>query len=227
MLINPEISRNRYREKMFASIVTGCVDRDHNVVHIPIEEAMKKTRAKLKARREQMLMNSSRRRADRVRAACERRVEMKRWALVSLSALLGLATQASAQPNVTSPVSCTPTNNAWVRRFLTDLAFRRRDRPGSPLGANYFGKRPIILAIVQYRCRMLCTEVLNGLVEALRAMPDEPGVAFEVLTISFRLAGEPDLAAEKKANYLGAIRSAPSRERAGTSSPERKKPSPD
>jgi protein SCO1/2 len=69
---------------------------------------------------------------------------------------------------------------------------------------DYFGKRPILLAIVQYRCRMLCTEVLNGLVEGLRGLPGEPGDQFEVLTVSFDAREAPELAAEKKANYLEA-----------------------
>ena len=43
-----------------------------------------------------------------------------------------------------------------------------RDEPGNgcTLG-DYFGKRPVILALVYYQCPMLCSEELNGLVGAL------------------------------------------------------------
>jgi protein SCO1/2 len=33
--------------------------------------------------------------------------------------------------------------------------------------ANYFGKKPAILALVYYQCPMLCSEELNGLTGAL------------------------------------------------------------
>src|SRR5262245_58326327 len=126
---------------------------------------------------------------------------MKRCALFTLAVLLGLTTSASAQPNVTSPVSMYSYEQRMGTQIPPDLTFR--DETGQEVRlSDYFGKRPIILAIVQYQCRMLCTEVLNGLVEALRAMPEEPGDAFEVLTISFDPREKYDLAAEKKANYL-------------------------
>ena len=35
---------------------------------------------------------------------------------------------------------------------------------------QYFRKRPVILTLVYYRCPMLCTLVLNGLVRALNAL---------------------------------------------------------
>ena len=35
---------------------------------------------------------------------------------------------------------------------------------------EYFGKRPVLLALVYYECPMLCTLVLNGLESSLRAL---------------------------------------------------------
>ena len=32
---------------------------------------------------------------------------------------------------------------------------------------DYFGRRPVVLALVYYECPMLCTQVLNGLVSSL------------------------------------------------------------
>jgi protein SCO1/2 len=126
---------------------------------------------------------------------------MKHYTLFTLAALLGLTASASAQPNVTSPVSMYSYEQRMGTQIPCDLTFRDETGREVRLG-DYFGKRPIILAIVQYRCRMLCTEVLNGLVETLRAMPGEPGDAFEVLTISFDPREKCDLAAEKKSSYL-------------------------
>jgi len=67
---------------------------------------------------------------------------------------------------------------------------------------DYFGKRPVILALVYYECPMLCTQVLNGLVSALGVMSFEPGREFDVVAVSFNPREGPGQASQKKANYL-------------------------
>jgi protein SCO1/2 len=67
---------------------------------------------------------------------------------------------------------------------------------------EFFGKRPVVLALVYYRCPMLCTLVLNGLVGTLRALEMQPGRDFDVLAVSFDPKDSWQLAAEKKQNYL-------------------------
>jgi protein SCO1/2 len=67
---------------------------------------------------------------------------------------------------------------------------------------EFFGKRPVILALVYYECPMLCTQVLNGLVAALGVMNFEPGREFDVVAVSFNPREGPGLASQKKANYL-------------------------
>jgi protein SCO1/2 len=67
---------------------------------------------------------------------------------------------------------------------------------------DYTGDKPIVLNLVYYGCPMLCGQVLNGLTRSLRALPMEPGKDFKVLTISFDPKEKPELAAEKKKNYL-------------------------
>ncbi|MBI3768326.1 MAG: SCO family protein [Deltaproteobacteria bacterium] len=83
-----------------------------------------------------------------------------------------------------------------------DLAFR--DESGAPVNlGQYFGTRPVILSLVYYQCPMLCTLVLNGLVRALRVLSFDPGREFEIVTVSFNPRETPELAATKKATYLG------------------------
>lgn len=83
-----------------------------------------------------------------------------------------------------------------------DLAFRdEEDRPVR-LG-DYFGSKPLILVLAYYRCPMLCTQVLNGLVAGLQGIPGyRIGREFNVLTVSFDPADTPQVAAKKKANYV-------------------------
>ncbi len=79
-----------------------------------------------------------------------------------------------------------------------------RDEAGRPvLLGNYFGRRPVILALVYYNCPMLCTQVLNGLVGALNVMSLDAGTDFEVVAVSFDARETPAMAAAKKDAYLG------------------------
>ena len=50
---------------------------------------------------------------------------------------------------------------------------------------EYFGKKPLILSLVYFRCPMLCSEVLAGLEGSLKALRFDVGDQFDVLTISF------------------------------------------
>jgi protein SCO1/2 len=82
-----------------------------------------------------------------------------------------------------------------------DLSFR--DEVGrTVLLSDYFGKRPVILALVYYNCPMLCTQVLNGLVSALRVMSLSAGRDFDVVAVSFDAREKPSDAAAKKNAYL-------------------------
>lgn len=69
---------------------------------------------------------------------------------------------------------------------------------------DYFGKRPVILALVYYDCPMLCNQVLNGLTGSLKGVNFEAGKDFEVIALSFdaRENDKPDLAKNKKASYM-------------------------
>ena len=82
-----------------------------------------------------------------------------------------------------------------------DLPFVDDSGTQTTLGV-YFGKRPVVLALVYYECPMLCTQVLNGLVSALGTMNLQAGRDFDVVAVSFNPKEGPGLASQKKANYL-------------------------
>jgi len=67
---------------------------------------------------------------------------------------------------------------------------------------SYFGKRPAILALVYYRCPMLCSEELDGLTGALQMVKYVPGKDFDILVVSIDPTEGTDLAAAKKREYL-------------------------
>src|SRR5437764_7019640 len=82
-----------------------------------------------------------------------------------------------------------------------DLVFRDETGKAVKLG-DYFGKRPLILSLVYFRCPMLCSEVLAGVEGSLKAISLDPGKDFDVLTVSFDPHDTPEAATQKKAEML-------------------------
>ena len=82
-----------------------------------------------------------------------------------------------------------------------DLVFRDESGQQVQLG-QYFGKKPVVLALVYYGCPMLCTQVLNGMVTSFRVLPFAIGKEFDVVTVSFDPRETSALAREKKKLYL-------------------------
>ena len=83
-----------------------------------------------------------------------------------------------------------------------DLTFH--DEHGNLVALRqYFGSKPVILALVYFNCPMLCTQVLNGLDRSLELIPMSIGKDFNVLTVSIDPTDRPVLAEAKQAVYLG------------------------
>ncbi len=83
-----------------------------------------------------------------------------------------------------------------------DLVFRDEHNNGITLRQLMNGK-PVILTLVYYQCPMLCTEVLNGTLNALKQVPLDMGKDFEVITLSIDPTERPILADAKHIMYAG------------------------
>ncbi|MBI4851145.1 MAG: SCO family protein [Acidobacteria bacterium] len=82
-----------------------------------------------------------------------------------------------------------------------DLKFR--DETGQEVALqSYFGKKPVVLALIYYNCPMLCTLVLNGLIHSLNTMSFVVGKEFDVVVVSFDSRETAELASAKKRAYL-------------------------
>lgn len=137
---------------------------------------------------------------------------IRRSIAVAATALVCSAS-AFAQVGVTAPNPGDPTSarpgllgkididQHLDRQLPLDLPFVDENGKQVRLG-DYFGKRPVVMALAYYECPMLCTQVLNGLVTALRVMNFEPGREFDVVVVSFNPREGPGLASQKKASYL-------------------------
>jgi protein SCO1/2 len=82
-----------------------------------------------------------------------------------------------------------------------DLPFVDENGKDVKLG-DYFGKRPVLLAMVYYECPMLCTQVLNGVTGALKVLNFNVGQEFDVVAVSINPKEGPGLASAKKQAYL-------------------------
>lgn len=82
-----------------------------------------------------------------------------------------------------------------------DLVFRDETGKQVRLG-DYFGKKPLILNLVYFRCPMLCSQVLSGVEGSLKALTFNVGNQFDVLTVSFDPKDTPEAATEKKADII-------------------------
>ena len=97
--------------------------------------------------------------------------------------------------------------NVGIDQKLNDsiplsLAFRD-ENGGSVRLSEFFGQKPVVLALVYYNCPMLCTQVLNGLDRSLRDVPMDIGRDFSVVTVSIDPSETAKLASAKRDLYTG------------------------
>lgn len=71
---------------------------------------------------------------------------------------------------------------------------------------DYFGDKPVILTCVYYRCPMLCTQVLNGVLKSTNAMSLQMGEDYTLLSISIDPRETTEMAAAKKESYVNSYR---------------------
>ena len=88
-----------------------------------------------------------------------------------------------------------------------DLEFRDSEGRAVRLG-DLFGRKPVLLHFVYYRCRELCPLVTDGLVRALRPLSFVVGDEFDIVTVSFDASDTPASAAAAKREYLKKYRRA-------------------
>ena len=83
-----------------------------------------------------------------------------------------------------------------------DLRFRDENGAEVTLASLFPGDRPAVLSLNYSDCPMLCTLVLNGLVDGLEEMPWTPGREFDVISVSIDPLETPQRARLTKQKYL-------------------------
>lgn len=82
-----------------------------------------------------------------------------------------------------------------------DLTFRDEAGKTVELG-QYYGKKPVVTAMIFYNCTMLCNEVLNEAMRGFKDLQFNVGKDFDVVVVSIDPKETPDLGAGKKQAYV-------------------------
>jgi protein SCO1/2 len=69
---------------------------------------------------------------------------------------------------------------------------------------DYFGKKPVILNMIFYKCAGSCIMESEGMVRAFKEINFSIGKEFEVVTVSINPRESPEVAASKKEGYVQA-----------------------
>lgn len=123
------------------------------------------------------------------------------------AALVALALPVAASAQSVSQQKPKELENVKIEQKLgddlpLDAVFRDEQGNDVKLGDFFTGDRPVILTPVYYNCPMLCTLVLNGLVDGLEPVKLTVGTDFDIVTFSFAAEETPELANRKKRAYL-------------------------
>jgi protein SCO1/2 len=132
-----------------------------------------------------------------------RGIALHALAVVLLLSPFAFGIRASAQPAGVRPPVLKDVGIDQLLNNQVPLDLEFRDESGRTVKlAEYFKDRPVVLSLVYYDCPRLCTQVLTGLLGAMKALPMTPGKEFVNLSVSFDPRETPQLAAAKKAEYL-------------------------
>jgi len=131
------------------------------------------------------------------------RIIIRALAIVLLLSNFSFGLRASAQPAGARPPVLQDIGIDQLLNNQVPLDLEFRDENGRTVKlAEYFKDKPVVLSLVYYNSTRHCTQVLNGLLGALKTLPMTPGNEFVNLTVSFDPREQPELAAAKKAEYL-------------------------
>ena len=77
-----------------------------------------------------------------------------------------------------------------------------KDEDGKDITLRQLVNKPTILTLNYFTCPGICSPLLNALVGSFNRLGPEPGKDFQVITVSFDPSDTPEVARQKRVNYL-------------------------
>jgi protein SCO1/2 len=136
----------------------------------------------------------------RTYSTCRRRLALVLLCLVLATA--GAPARAQANPDLPQDLAAVGLADRLDAQVPLDLKFLDEQDRLVSLGDYFVEGKPVLLTLVYYRCPMLCTLVLDGMVDALKPLDWVPGDQFEIVTVTIDPNESSDLARNKKKSYL-------------------------
>jgi protein SCO1/2 len=97
------------------------------------------------------------------------------------------------------------------------LADHFRDEMGADVAlGSFFGKKPAMLALVYFKCKMLCPQVLRGMAASVKQTGFHPGHEYDIVVASIDSTDTPADAAQAKQQFLQKLGVAPTDPAAGS-----------
>jgi protein SCO1/2 len=109
------------------------------------------------------------------------------------------ALQTGARAQTAAPGAANIDEKLGARVALDSVL---NDEDGNHVTLRELIHRPTILTLNYFTCTGICTPLLNGLVDTLNQLDLEPWKDYQVITISFDPDDTPEIAHEKRINYL-------------------------
>ena len=125
-------------------------------------------------------------------------LSFKCWAAV-LAALMLSGADASVRGQGSAPREAGIDEKLGAQVAL-DAVLKSED--GNDITLRQLIGKPTILTLNYFTCTGICSPLLNGLVDTFNQLGLEPGKDFQVITVSFDPSDTPEVAREKRVNYL-------------------------
>jgi protein SCO1/2 len=110
---------------------------------------------------------------------------------------------SSGMPKALQGVGFRPELNA---QMPLEAPFKDETGKAVKLGDYFHQQKPVVVAFVYYGCPMMCTQLEQGVVGALKMLSFNPGRDYEVVFVSFDDRDTVEMAAEKKASAMTKFR---------------------
>jgi protein SCO1 len=98
----------------------------------------------------------------------------------------------------------TPSNVGIDEKLGSQVALDAvlKDENGKDVTLRQYVDKPTILIFNYFRCPGICPVLINSVVDVVNRMQFEPGKEYRIVAVSFDHTDTPEMARQKKANYL-------------------------